>query len=123
MLASKYKLDNLVAICDRNFIQIDGNTEDIMPLGDLAQKYRAFGWHAITVNGHDYKALMNALSEAKRTKGKPTMIIAETTPGKGVSFMENKYQWHGKPPAKEESEQALAELDEERTRINKEEDG
>lgn len=123
MLASKYKLDNLVAICDRNFIQIDGSTEDVMPLGDLAQKYRAFGWHAIVVNGHDYKALMNALSEARRTRGKPTMIIAETTPGKGVSFIENKYQWHGKPPTAEEAGKALAELEEERTRINKEDDG
>lgn len=120
MLASKYKLDNLVAICDRNFIQIDGNTEDIMPLGDIAQKYRAFGWHAITVNGHDYSALARALAEARRTKGKPTMIIAETTPGKGVSFMENKYEWHGRPPKPEEAEKALAELGAERKRIEAE---
>ncbi len=120
MLAAKHKLDNLVAICDRNFIQIDGNTEDIMPLGDMAQKYRAFGWHAITVNGHDYKALMNALDDARKMKGRPTMIIAETTPGKGVSFMENKYQWHGIPPKPEEGQQALAELAEERKRIEAE---
>lgn len=121
MLAAKYKLDNLVAICDRNYIQIDGKTEDVMPLGDMAAKYRAFGWHAITVNGHDYKALMNALDEAKRTKGKPTMIIADTTPGKGVSFMENKYQWHGVAPKPEEAQKALAELEEERKRIESEE--
>jgi len=123
LFAAKYKLDNLIAIMDRNYIQIDGNTEEIMPLGDLAQKYRAFGWHAISVNGHDYKAIMHALEEARKTKGKPTMIIAETTPGKGVSFMENKYQWHGIPPKPEEAGKALAELDEERARIMKEEDG
>ena len=70
LLAAKYKLDNLVAICDRNYIQIDGNTEDIMPLGDLAEKYRAFGWHAITVDGHDYEALIGEFEEAKKTKGR-----------------------------------------------------
>ncbi|MEM2138472.1 MAG: transketolase [Candidatus Anstonellaceae archaeon] len=120
MLASKYKLDNLVALCDRNYIQIDGNTEEIMPLGDLAQKYRAFGWHAITVNGHDYAAIMNALVEAKKTEGKPTMIVCDTTPGKGVSFMENNYKWHGIAPKPEEAEKALAELAEERKRIENE---
>ena len=117
MFAAKYKLDNLVAICDRNYIQIDGNTEDVMPLGDLAAKYRQFGWNAITVNGHDYNALMNALEDAKKMKGRPTMIIAETTPGKGVSFVENKYQWHGKPPNAEEGRQALAELAEGRKKL------
>jgi transketolase len=91
-----------------------------MPLGDLAQKYRAFGWHAIAVNGHDYAALMNALEEAKRMKGRPTMIVAETTPGKGVSFIENKYQWHGMPPKPDEGQKALAELAEERIRIMQE---
>ncbi len=120
MLANKYKLDNLVAICDRNYIQIDGKTEDIMPLGDMAQKYRAFGWHAVTVNGHDYKALMNAFDEAKRMKGKPTMIIADTTPGKGVSFMENDYKWHGIAPKPEEAQKALAELEAERSWIENE---
>jgi len=120
MFAAKYRLDNLVAICDRNFIQIDGNTEDVMPLGDLAQKYRSFGWHAIEANGHDYAALMGAFAEARRTKGKPTMIIAHTTPGKGVSFVENKYKWHGKAPSSEEKERALAELEAERERIEKE---
>ena len=117
MLANKYKLDNLVAICDRNYIQIDGNTEEIMPLGDMAAKYRAFGWHAVTVNGHDYAALLRALEDARRVKGKPTMIIAETTPGKGVSFIENRYEWHGKPPKPDEAAKALAELGEERKRI------
>lgn len=117
MLASKYRLDNLVAICDRNFIQIDGNTEEIMPLGDLAGKYRAFGWHAIDVDGHDYPAIMAALEEAKKTKGKPTMIVAKTIPGKGVTFMENDYRWHGIPPRPEEAAKALAELEAERKRI------
>lgn len=117
MFAAKYKLDNLVAICDRNYIQIDGNTEDVMPLGDMAEKYRAFGWHAITVNGHDYPALLSALEEAKKTKGKPTMIIANTTPGKGVKLFENKYEWHGVAPNKAQAEQALAELSEERKKI------
>lgn len=117
MFAAKYKLDNLVAVCDRNYIQIDGNTEDVMPLGDLAEKYRAFGWHAISVDGHDCSALIAALEEAKRTKGKPTMIIAKTTPGKGVTFAEGKYEWHGRPPKQEEGDRALAELSEERKRI------
>ena len=117
MLAAKYKLDNLVAICDRNFIQIDGGTEEIMPLGDLAEKYRAFGWHAIDVGGHDFPALLAALDEAKKTKGRPTMIVAKTTPGKGVSFMENDYRWHGMPPKPEEAAKALAELGAERKRI------
>lgn len=120
MLAAKYKLDNLVAICDRNYIQIDGNTEDVMPLGDMAEKYRAFGWHAVTVDGHDYAALMKALEQARKVKGKPTMIIANTIPGKGVSFVEKDYKWHGKPPTKEEGEKALAEIAEERKRIEKE---
>ena len=117
MFAAKYKLDNLVAICDRNYIQIDGNTEDIMPLGDLVAKYRAFGWNALAVNGHDYAALMKALEDAKRMKGRPTMIIAETTPGKGVAMFENKFEWHGVAPKKEEAEKALAEISEERKKI------
>ncbi|VVC00235.1 1-deoxy-D-xylulose-5-phosphate synthase [uncultured archaeon] len=123
MFAAKYKLDNLVAICDRNYIQIDGNTEEIMPLGDMAAKYRAFGWNAVTVNGHDYKALLKALDDAKKMKGRPTMIIAETMPGKGVSFVEGKYEWHGKPPSKEEGEKAIAELEEERKRIEAQPEG
>jgi len=117
MLAAKYKLDNLVAVCDRNYIQIDGGTEEIMPLLDMAEKYRSFGWHAITVDGHDYEALMRAYDEAKKTKGKPTMIIANTVPGKGVSFIEGDYKWHGKAPNQEEADRAIAELEEERKKI------
>jgi transketolase len=117
MFAAKYGLDNLVAICDRNYIQIDGNTEDVMPLGDMAEKYRAFGWHAITVDGHDYEALMGALGEARKAKGKPTMIIANTIPGKGVAAFEKKYEWHGIAPSKEQAAQALAELEAARKEI------
>jgi len=121
MLAARYRLDNLVAVCDRNYIQIDGGTEDIMPLGDMAEKYRAFGWHAITVDGHDYAAVMAALDEARATKGKPTMIIANTVPGKGVSFAEKDYKWHGVAPKPEEAEKALAELEAERKKIEQSE--
>ncbi|MCX8197983.1 MAG: transketolase [Candidatus Micrarchaeota archaeon] len=117
MFAAKYKLDNLVAICDRNYIQIDGNTEDIMPLGDLAEKYRAFGWHAISIDGHDIGAIISAFEQARGTKGKPTMIIAYTTPGKGVAEFERKYEWHGVAPNKEQAQKALAQLSEERKRI------
>jgi len=120
MLAAKYRLDNLVAVCDRNYIQIDGGTEDVMPLGDMAEKYRAFGWHAITVGGHDYAALMAALDEARATKGKPTMIIANTVPGKGVKMFENNYKWHGVAPKPEEAEKALEELDAERKKLEAE---
>jgi len=121
MLAAKYKLDNLVAVCDRNFIQIDGGTEDVMPLGDMAEKYRAFGWHAIEADGHDYDAMISALDEARATKGKPTMIIAKTVPGKGVSFAENNYKWHGVAPKPEEAAKALAELEAERKKIEQSE--
>ncbi len=120
MLAAKYKLDNLVAVCDRNYIQIDGKTEDIMPLGDMAEKYRAFGWHAITVDGHDYAAVMAALDEARATKGKPTMIIARTVPGKGVLMFENNYKWHGVAPKADEAAKALIELEAERAKIEAE---
>jgi transketolase len=117
LFAAKYKLDNLVAIMDRNFIQIDGKTEDIMPLEPLGKKYEAFGWHVISVDGHDFGALRRALSDARGTKGKPTMIIANTVPGKGVSFMEHLYEWHGKPPSKEQAQAALLELANERAKI------
>ncbi|MEM4348327.1 MAG: transketolase [Candidatus Anstonellaceae archaeon] len=117
MFASKYKLDNLIAICDRNYIQIDGPTEEVMPVLDLTEKYRAFGWNAISVNGHDYENIISALKQASSTKGKPTMIVAYTTPGKGVSFVENKHEWHGKAPKPQEADLALKELEEERKRI------
>jgi transketolase len=110
MFASKYKLDNLTVICDRNYIQIDGNTEEIMPLSDLVEKYRAFGWNAFEIDGHNISQIKDALKRAKELKGKPTMIVAKTIPGKGVKEFEGKYQWHGIAPNKEQGEKALLEL-------------
>lgn len=110
MLAAKYKLDNLTAVMDRNNIQIDGFTEDIMPLDDLTAKYEAFNWHVVEVDGHNIQAFIDAVNEAKAIHDKPTLIIAHTIPGKGVEFMENKYEWHGKSPNKEEAQKALDEL-------------
>ena len=110
MLAAKYKLDNLVQIMDRNYIQIDGNTEDVMPLDPVREKYEAFGWAVLEVDAHNYKAVINAIDKAKNVKNKPTLIVALTVPGKGVSFMEDKYQWHGKAPNDVELEKALKEL-------------
>jgi transketolase len=110
MLAGKYKLRNLIAVVDRNNIQIEGVTEDIMPLEPLADKWRAFNWHVIEVGGHDFSSIHSAFEEAKGVYEKPTVIIAHTVPGKGVSFMERDYKWHGKAPSKEEEERALKEL-------------
>ena len=110
MLAGKNKLRNLIAIIDRNNIQIDGVTEDIMPLEPLADKWRAFNWHVIEVSGHDFEALDHAVEEAKTIYEKPIVIIAHTIPGKGVKEFERDYKWHGKPPTKEEAEMAIKEL-------------
>ncbi len=110
MFAAKYKLDNLTAILDRNNIQIDGHTEDVMPLDSLKAKYEAFGWNAIEIDGHDFNQIIDAYSQAKELKGKPTLILAKTVPGKGVDFMEGKYEWHGKTPNSEEAKKALYEL-------------
>lgn len=98
MLAAKYKLSNLTAITDRNNIQIDGNTEDVMPLEPFRQKYEAFGWFVIEVDGHNIEEIIDACNKAKAIQHQPTMIVAHTIPGKGVSYMENKFEWHGKPP-------------------------
>ena len=106
----KSKLNNLTAIIDRNNIQIDGFTEDVMPLEPLRDKYESFGWHVIDVNGHDILEFVAAANEAGAIYEKPTVIIAHTIPGKGVSFMENRFEWHGKPPNMEEAKKALAEL-------------
>lgn len=106
----KSKLNNLTVVVDRNNIQIDGFTEEIMPLEPFREKYEAFNWHVIEVNGHDIAAFVAAVNEAKAIYEKPTVIIAHTTPGKGVSFMENDYTWHGKPPKPEEAKAALKEL-------------
>ena len=110
MLAGKNKLNNLIAIVDRNNIQIDGNTEDVMPLEPIADKWRAFNWHVIEVSGHDFRALNEAVEEAQAIAEKPTVIIAHTIPGKGVKEWERDYKWHGKAPSKKEGEKALEEL-------------
>lgn len=110
IFAAKYKLDNLIQIIDRNYIQIDGKTEDVMPLGSLASKYKSFGWEVREINGHSYDDLELALKELEKIKGKPKVIVAHTTPGRGVSFMENKYEWHGVTPKDDELKRALEEL-------------
>ena len=110
MLAGKNKLRNLIAVVDRNNIQIDGYTEHIMPLEPLADKWQAFNWHVIEVGGHDFKALNEAVEEAQEIFEKPTVIIVHTIPGKGVKEFERDYKWHGIPPNKEEGEMALKEL-------------
>lgn len=98
MLAGKYRLNNLVGIIDRNNIQIDGYTEDVMPLESLRKKYEAFGWHVMDVDGHNIREIIDACNEAKAIYEKPTVIIAHTIPGKGVDFMERRFEWHGVPP-------------------------
>ncbi|MCJ7563109.1 MAG: transketolase [Candidatus Aminicenantes bacterium] len=110
MAASKYKLSNLTAIVDRNRVQLDGFTEDIMPLEPLLDKWKAFNWKCLTVDGHDLGAVIEALRRARAEKEAPVVVIANTTKGKGVSFMENSHLWHGKPPTREEFEKALTEL-------------
>ncbi len=103
MLGAKYKLNNLIAIVDRNNIQIDGNTEDIMPLDDLAEKWKSFNWHIEEVDGHNFESVFNAINKAKAVPEKPSVIIARTIPGRGVAEFERDYKWHGKPPNKEEA--------------------
>ena len=110
MLAGKHKLRNLIAIVDRNNIQIEGFTEDVKPLEPLQSKWRSFNWHVIEVSGHDFRSLNEATEEAQAIYEKPTVIIAHTIPGKGVREFERNYKWHGKPPSKEEGEMALKEL-------------
>ncbi|MFA6214523.1 MAG: transketolase [Candidatus Micrarchaeia archaeon] len=110
MEAAHYKLDNLVGIVDKNCLQIDGEVCNVMGIDPIDEKYRAFGWHAIVVDGHSVEALSAAFEEAAATKGRPTVIIAKTVKGKGVSFMENQAGWHGRAPNKEELGKALAEL-------------
>lgn len=110
MFAGKNKLHNLTIILDRNNIQIDGYTEDVMPLEPLKDKYEAFNFHVIEVDGHNYQQIIDACNEAKAIYEKPTMIIAHTIPGKGVGFMEYDYKWHGSPPNKEQASKALNDL-------------
>ena len=108
--AVHYKMDNLIAFMDRNFIQIDGYTEDIMRLEPLGEKFKTFGWNVIEEDGHNMEGIINAFEKAKKHSGSPTLIVFRTTLGKGVSFMENRPEWHGTPPNKEQTEKALAEL-------------
>lgn len=120
LFAGKNKLHNLTALMDRNNIQIDGYTEDVMPLDPIREKYEAFGWHVLEIGGHNFEAIIGAFDEAKAIYEKPTMIIAHTIPGKGVDFMENRFEWHGTPPdisdikgappKGEQGKKALAEL-------------
>jgi transketolase len=110
MLAGKQALYNLVALIDRNNIQIDGFTEDVMPLEPLADKWRAWNWHVIEINGHDMEAIAAAFDEARSIFEKPTMIIAHTIPGKGVPQFQRDFHWHGKPPDERQGAMALREL-------------
>ena len=111
MAAAKFRLDNLCGIVDVNGLQIDGRTADVMPSEPLDKKWEAFGWHVIKIDGHDYGAIQAAFEEAEAVKGQPTMILARTVKGRGVSFMENDAGWHGKAPNVQQYEQAKAELD------------
>ena len=111
MSAAKWKLDNLCAFVDVNGLQIDGATADVMPSEPLDKKFEAFNWNVISVDGHDFSQLADALKKAKETKGKPTMILMHTVKGKGVSFMENQAGWHGKAPNAEQYAQAKSELE------------
>lgn len=111
MASAHYKCDNLCGILDYNGFQIDGKTCVIMDLEPVADKWKAFGWHAIAINGHNINEILSAYDEARETKGKPSIIIAHTVKGKGVSFMENVCDFHGRAPTKEEAEKALKELE------------
>jgi transketolase len=110
MAAAKWKADNLTAILDRNHLQNDDCVDDEMPIEPLGDKWRAFGWHVVEVDGHNMGEIVEALEGARSFKGAPTMIIAHTIKGKGVSYMENVVEWHGRAPCKEEAEQALEEI-------------
>ncbi|MCD5384482.1 MAG: transketolase [Candidatus Pacebacteria bacterium] len=107
LCAGKEKLSNIIGIIDRNHIQIDGRTDDVMPLEPLASKWGSFNWHVQEVDGHDFMALENAINSAKQQLDKPNVIIANTIPGKGVREIEGDYKWHGKPPTAEEGDRFL----------------
>lgn len=110
MFSSKYKLDNLIAIVDRNKFQLSGATKKVMPIEPLAQKWTAFGWKVFEIDGHNFNQILSSFKNAKKVKGKPVVIIANTVKGKGISFMENTHEWHGKAPKGELLEKALNEL-------------
>ena len=117
MFAAHHSLSNITAFLDLNDLQIDGHVSQVCSLGDVEAKLRAFGWNAISVDGHDVEALEGAIADAEGHAGAPTMIVCHTIKGKGVSFMENQVGWHGKAPNHEQAEAALAELDAERTHL------
>ena len=112
MAASHYKLDNITAFVDYNGLQIDGKITDVMNPEPITDKFTAFGWNTIEIDGHDFSQIEEAVNNAKETKGKPTMIVAHSVKGKGVSYMENDASWHGNAPNKELTEQAIKELEE-----------
>lgn len=111
MAAAHYKLDNLTAFVDYNSLQIDGSIQEVMNPEPIADKFVAFGWNVISIDGHDVEAIKDAIEQAKSVKGKPTMIVCKTIKGKGVSFMENNGAWHGSAPNQEQRDQAIAELE------------
>ncbi len=111
MFAAHYKLDNLCAVLDLNGLQIDGRTREVMNSDPADEKFRAFGWNVITINAHDFDQIADAFAEAKATKDKPTLIVARSIKGKGVSFMEDKAEWHGSAPNDEQYAQAVQELE------------
>ena len=110
MTSSHYKLDNIVAILDNNDLQIDGFNDEVKSIKPIREKWEAFGWHVIEIDGHDFKQIMGVFDDADNVKGKPVMIIAHTIKGKGVCCMENKAEWHGKACTPEELKQCLTEL-------------
>jgi transketolase len=112
MFASKYRLGKLIGIVDRNYIQIDGQTEDVMPLDSLRAKWEGFGWHVLEVDGNSVAALLAAINQAKAVAQKPSVILAYTVPGRGVPFMEYDHRWHGKPPTPEQARDAIARIEE-----------
>lgn len=111
MSSAHYKLDNIIAILDYNGLQIDGSNDEVMGISPIDEKFAAFGWNVMKIDGHDIEAIGNAVDEAKKSEGKPTVIIAKTVKGKGVSFMENNADWHGTAPNEEQTKKALAELE------------
>ena len=110
MFAAHYKLDNLCAFVDLNGLQIDGNIKDVMSPYPVDEKFRAFGWNVMVIDGHNFEEIERAFQAAKLCKGRPTAVICNTVKGKGVSFMENNYAWHGSSPNEEQYEQAMNEL-------------
>ncbi len=110
MTSAHYKLDNLTVFVDNNHLQIDGKVSDVMNPEPIADKFKAFGWNVVEINGHDFEEIFKAIDNAKSTKGMPTVIVSNTVKGKGVSFMENQAGWHGTAPSKEQCDQALKEL-------------